>query len=80
MPGQELPNGRRGVKALLEPGSYTGQGHVDQWIAICAMAELPATDEVISKASTLRSWTGPNSARLDACTNPLNEFSWTLID
>ena len=79
MPGQALPNGRRGVKAVLEPGSYTGQGHVDQWIAICAMADLPATDEVIVEGQrfTLLDWA--EQARLDACTNPLNEFSWTLI-
>ncbi len=40
MPGQSLSGERRGVKAVLEPGSYIGQGHVDQWIAICAMANL----------------------------------------
>ncbi|MGN6544570.1 MAG: ADP-ribosylation factor-directed GTPase activating protein isoform b [Aureliella sp.] len=79
MPGSKLPNGRRGVKALLEAGSYTGQGHVDQWIAICAMAELPATDEVVVEGEryTLGDWA--EQARWDACTNPLNEFSWTLI-
>lgn len=79
MPGDALPSGRRGVKALLEPGSYIGQGHVDQWIAICAMAGLPETDQVVveGKTYTLKDWA--EQARWDACTNPLNEFSWTLI-
>ncbi len=58
-PGQNLPDGRRGVKALLEPGSYIGQGHVDQWIAICAMAELPAEDQVVIDGTITPSWTGP---------------------
>ncbi len=58
MPGQTLPNNRRGVKALLEPGSYIGQGHVDQWIAICAMANLPATDTLVidDQTFTLLDW------------------------
>lgn len=79
MPGQNLSGDRRGVKAQLEPGSYTGQGHVDQWIAICAMAELPPTDTlgIDGKTYTLLDWA--EQARLDACYNPLNEFSWTLI-
>ena len=79
MPGQNLADGRRGVKAHLEAGSYTGQGHVDQWIAICAMAELPATDRVVidGEAHTLLDWA--EQARVDACYNPLNEFSWSLI-
>lgn len=79
MPGEILPSGRRGVKALLEPGSYIGQGHVDQWIAICAMAGLPATDELVIEGQTftLRDWA--EQARWDACSNPINEASWTLI-
>lgn len=79
MPGQDLGNGRRGVKAFLDAGSYTGQGHVDQWIAICAMAGLPSTDTLVidGKTYTLLDWA--EQARLDACTNPLNEFSWSLI-
>ena len=79
MPGEKLPSGRRGVKALLEPGSYIGQGHVDQWIAICAMAELPAEQELVVEGETytLRDWA--EQARWNACSNPLNEASWTLI-
>jgi hypothetical protein len=74
-----LPSGRRGVKALLEPGSYIGQGHVDQWIAICAMADLPASDEVVIEGQTFTVGDWAEQARWDACSNPINEFSWTLI-
>lgn len=79
MPGQNLTENRRGVKALLEPGSYIGQGHVDQWIAICAMANLPESDTLVieGRTYTLKDWA--EQARLDACHNPLNEFSWSLI-
>lgn len=79
MPGQLLSDDRRGVKALFEPGSYIGQGHVDQWIAICAMANLPPTDTLVidGKSYTLLDWA--EQARLDACHNPLHEYSWTLI-
>lgn len=82
MPGQKLedPTGtRRGVKALFEPGSYIGQGHVDQWIAICAMAHLPATDALVIDGQTYTLLDWAEQARLDACTNPLHEYSWTLI-
>lgn len=79
MPGQAFSNGRRGVKALLEPGSYVGQGHVDQWIAICAMAELPSSDSLVIEGETYTLADWAQQARLDASSNPLNEFSWTLI-
>ena len=32
--------GQRGLRALLEPGSQTGQGHADQWLAVLAQCGL----------------------------------------
>ncbi|MCA9172630.1 MAG: hypothetical protein KDB23_33425, partial [Planctomycetales bacterium] len=32
---------RRGLRAIVEPGTRKGQGHADQWLAILAQAQLP---------------------------------------
>jgi hypothetical protein len=81
MPGNEnLPaTGRPGLKARLEPGSYIGQGHVDQWLAIFAMANLPLTTpvQVAGQQFTLVDWA--RQAQHDVTRNPLDEYSWTLI-
>lgn len=70
---------RPGLRARLEPGSYVGQGHVDQWIAICAMADLPLDRKILAHDSefTLEDWVRQTQA--DIPNNMLNEFSWTLI-
>lgn len=77
---EPLPStSRLGLKARLEPGSYTGQGHVDQWLAIFAMADLPLDTPVTvaGKTMTLLDWA--RQAQYDASQNVLDEFSWTLI-
>ncbi len=77
--GDALEGGRRGVRAKLEAGSYVGQGHVDQWIAICAMAEIPGDTVVrIGDAEhNLIDWA--RQAALDVSDNYLDEYGWTLI-
>jgi hypothetical protein len=81
MPGNELlsATGRPGLKARLEPGSYVGQGHVDQWLAIFSMAHLPVTTPVqcAAQSFTLLDWA--RQAQHDVTRNPLDEYSWTLI-
>ncbi len=81
MPGNEiLPStGRVGLKARLEPGSYVGQGHVDQWLAIFAMAGLPLETEVKveDKKFTLLDWA--RQAQYEVSRNVMDEYSWTLI-
>ena len=81
MAGSEaLPTtGRLGLKARLVPGSYVGQGHVDQWIAICAMANLPLQQQIRvgDQTFTIEDWA--RQAQYDVTRNILNEFSWTLI-
>lgn len=71
--------GRTGVMARLEPGSYLGQGHPDQWLAIFAMAELPPETEVVigDTTRTLLDWA--RQAQWDVSHNLLSEYSWTLI-
>ncbi|MEM7474640.1 MAG: hypothetical protein AAF483_06570 [Planctomycetota bacterium] len=71
--------GRPGVKARFNPGSYIGQGHVDQWLAICAMADIPITTkiQVGDRVATIEDWA--RQAQFDVSNNPVDEFSWTLI-
>jgi hypothetical protein len=75
-----LPSTQRtGVTARLEPGSYVGQGHPDQWLAIFAMANVPLETEVMvgDTRRTLLDW--GRQAQADVVNNLLNEYSWTLI-
>lgn len=71
--------GRPGIKAKFDPGSYIGQGHVDQWLAICAMAEVPIDTpvKVGQDSFTLKDWA--RQAQFDVSNNPVDEYSWTLI-
>lgn len=71
--------GRAGVKAKLEPGSFIGQGHVDQWLAIFAMANLPVNTpvKVSGDSYTINDWV--RNAQWECSSNPLREYSWTLI-
>ncbi|MEZ6134026.1 MAG: hypothetical protein R3C53_03850 [Pirellulaceae bacterium] len=71
--------GRQGILARLEPGSYIGQGHPDQWLAIFAMAGIPLETEVRvgEQTATLLDWA--RQAQYDIPNNMVDEFSWTLI-
>ena len=79
-PGDDLPStGKVGLKARLEPGSYIGQGHVDQWLAILAQVDIPLTRKVEarSKEFTVLDWA--RQAQWDVSDNPVFEYSWTII-
>ncbi len=77
---QPLPSTERvGLKARLEPGSYIGQGHVDQWLAIFAMADLPLETPVEHGGQTLTLLDWARQAQYDVSYNMLDEFGWTLI-
>ncbi|MEM8735644.1 MAG: hypothetical protein AAGG44_15525, partial [Planctomycetota bacterium] len=71
--------GRQGVQARFDPGSYIGQGHVDQWLAICAMADIPL-DRKISigdQTFTIEDWA--RQTQYDVSRNLIDEYSWSLI-
>lgn len=80
-PGHEIlpATNRVGVKARLEPGSYVGQGHVDQWIAILAMCDYPIDAPIQLGEKTFTVEDFARQAQFDVTDNPLDEFSWTLI-
>jgi hypothetical protein len=50
--------GRRGVKALLDPGTKTGQGHADQWLGYMSQCAIPPEQKVMVEGQelTVRDW------------------------
>ena len=79
-PGDQISSlQRNGMRARLEPGSYIGQGHVDQWIAILAQLELPLSRPVLArgKSFTIEDWV--RQAQWDVPDNPVREYSWTIM-
>ena len=71
--------GRVGMRALLEEGSKTGQGHPDQWLAVLAQCGL-APDQTIQVGEdvyTMADWV--RQVEWEAPRNSNQEYSWTLI-
>ncbi len=78
--GDELPStNRTGLKARLEPGSYIGQGHVDQWLAILAQIETPLDRKVEARGKEFTVLDWARQAQWDVSDNPVLEYSWTII-
>lgn len=79
MKGWTLEPGDRGLRALVEPGTKTGQGHPDQWLAILAQCGLQPTDQlhVAGRAYTMADYVA--QVQWDVPRNVLNEYSWTLV-
>jgi hypothetical protein len=72
-------SGHRGLRALLEPGSQTGQGHADQWLAILAQCELPSTQPIRVGSDVLTMQDYVAQVQWDVPRNLEHEYSWTLI-
>ncbi len=86
LPGWDLRLGdinpktdRPGIRTSVEAGSYTGQGHVDQFLGYISQMALPLETkiQVGTQALTLEDWV--RQAQRDVCNNPYQEYSWTLI-
>lgn len=75
----DAETGRRGLKAIVEPGTKKGQGHADQWLAILAQCALPIDQpiQLDRQSYTLRDLL--EQVQHDVPFNPLREYSWTLI-
>jgi hypothetical protein len=71
--------GRRGLRAMLELGSQSGQGHTDQWLANLAQSglSLDQTLRVGDQTVTMRDWV--TQSQLDVPRNVIREYSWTLL-
>ena len=71
--------GRIGLRAVLEPGTKTGQGHADQWLAILAQAGLSPEQTIAVPAGTFTIADLVRQVQRDVPRNVDREWSWTLI-
>ena len=79
MEGWTVERGKFGPRAILEPGTKTGQGHTDQWIAVLAHCGLSSERfmEVRGTRFTMGDWV--HQVQYDVPRNAHQEYSWTLI-
>ncbi|MEW4454194.1 ADP-ribosylation factor-directed GTPase activating protein isoform b [Bremerella sp. JC817] len=68
-----------GMRAVTEPGTRSGQGHYDQWLAILSQCDLPADTKFVVGPDTFTMTNFVQQVQLDSSRNHLREFSWTLI-
>lgn len=78
--GDELDpaTGRRGVKAVIEPGSKTGQGHPDQWLGYMSQCGIKPDRTVVVEGQELTVQDWIEQILWDIPNNPMNEYSWTV--
>jgi hypothetical protein len=78
--GDPLPGtDRRGVRVTVEEGSFTGQGHVDQFLGYLSQAKVPIDTPLLIHGQVFRLEDWARQAQRDICQNPYREYSWTLI-
>jgi len=70
---------RRGLIAEMEPGTKTGQGHSDQWLAILAQCDLPPSQTILAGDRTFTMEDFVRQVQWDVPRNVNQEYSWTLI-
>lgn len=78
-PGNELENGRRGLRAIMQPGTKRGQGHADQWLAVLAQSGLKFDQEIVRDGEAFTMEDFVRQVQKDIYRNFEQEFSWTLI-
>jgi hypothetical protein len=77
-PGDQLGD-RRGLRAVLEPGSKIGQGHADQWLGYLAGCQLPLDQPIQVDGSTFSLADLVAQVEWDVPRNVDREYSWTLM-
>ena len=70
---------RRGLRAILEAGTQTGQGHRDQWLAILAQCGVEPTQPLVVDGHRYTLVDLIEQVKLDVPHNPQREYSWTVI-
>lgn len=75
----DAETGQRGLRALLEPGSQTGQGHADQWLAVLAQCGLAPEQPIRIEEDVLTMNDFVAQVQWDVPRNLEREYSWTLI-
>jgi hypothetical protein len=86
LPGWDLRAGdlipatkRVGIRTSVEEGSFTGQGHVDQFLGYLSQAAIPLTTPIQVNGKEFLLEDLARQAQRDICQNPYREYSWTLI-
>ncbi len=70
---------RYGVRAVMEPGSKTGQGHADQWLGYLSYCNIPLTEKLVVEGKEYTLEDLLLQAEKDVHRNGLREYSWTLM-
>jgi hypothetical protein len=78
--GDVIPATKRvGIRTTVEEGSFTGQGHVDQFLGYLSQAAVPLTTTLQVNGKEFLLEDLARQAQRDICQNPYREYSWTLI-
>jgi len=75
--GWTMRKGNHGLKAVLEAGSKTGQGHEDQWLGYIAQCNIPWEQPIVVRGQTYQFGDLVTQAQWDIYDGM--EASWTLI-
>jgi hypothetical protein len=79
-PGDLFPStGRRGLRAIVQPGSKEGQGHPDQWLGYLAGCGLAADQTIRVGADEFNVADYLAQIQWDVPRNPAREYSWTVM-
>lgn len=68
-----------GLRAEVEQGSGTGQGHYDQWLAVLAQCGLREDEEIKVDDRVYKMSQYVRQVQLEIPRNLVQEYSWTLI-
>ena len=77
--GDKLPSGRIGLRSKISTGSYAGQGHTDQWLAVLSQSDLSLDEELLVDGKIFLVQDLLDQAMLDVSNNAYDEWSWSLI-
>ncbi|MEK6235276.1 MAG: hypothetical protein N2C14_11255 [Planctomycetales bacterium] len=75
--GRKFPDGRYGLRAVIESGTKAGQGHKDQWLAVLSQCDLEADQEIKVGKRTYTMMDMVRQAQWE-CYDGM-EASWTVI-
>jgi hypothetical protein len=75
----DLLGDRRGLRAVLEAGSKTGQGHYDQWLGYLSGCNLPPDQTIVVDGQTFTIADLMAQIEWDVPRNADREYSWTLM-
>lgn len=71
--------GRRGLRAITQPGSNRAQGHEDQWLGYLSGCQLPLDTKINVGEQTYTLADYLAQIEHDVPRNLLQEYSWTLM-